>query len=85
MTTYAILHKNDPERCIRFFRQYCKDWCPDYEGIVRAFFKHLSAFALESRPYCKVDGFYDTANLSENLDKEDTLIDFEGNPRRRAL
>lgn len=85
MTTYAILHRCDPERCIRFIERYCRDWYPDGERLIRAFFKRLSASVLESHPYCKVNDAYYNPHISEDLDKEDTLIDFEGNPRRRAL
>jgi hypothetical protein len=85
MTTYAILHKGDPERCIRFIRQYCKDWHTTNEGAVRNFFIRLSPFAIASHPYCKVDSDFDNPRISDVVTDCDTFIDFENNPRRRAL
>lgn len=85
MTTYAILHRGDPERCIRFFRQYCKVWHEDNEVVVRNFFIRMSPFALADHPYCKVDSDYDCPCISDVVTACDTFIDFENNPRRRAL
>lgn len=85
MTTYAILHKNDPERCIRFFRQYCKVWYEDNEVVVRNFFIRMPPFALADHPYCKVDSDYGLPCISDVVTACDTFIDFENNPRRRAL
>lgn len=86
MTTYAILHKNDPERCIRFFRQYCKDWHEDNECVIRNFFKYRSfPISAADYPYCKVDSDYSMPCVCDELGKEDIFIDFENNPRRRTL
>jgi len=85
MTTYAILHRGDPERCIRFFRQYCDDWHTTNEGAIRNFFIRMSPFALAVHPYCKVDSSFDNPRIGSELDKDEVFIDFENNPRRRAL
>ena len=85
MTTYATLHRGDPERCIRFIRQYCKDWHTKNEGAVRSFFIRMSPFAIADHPYCKVDSNFDNPRISDVVTDCDTFIDFEGNPRRRAL
>lgn len=85
MTTYAILHRGDPERCIRFIRQYCKDWHTTNEGAIRNFFIRMSPFALADHPYCKVDSSFDNPRIGSELDKDEVFIDFENNPRRRAL
>ena len=82
MTTYAILNNNDPERCLRFIRQYCKDWHEDNAGAIRNYFtKHT----LEDRPYFKVHSVIDSPGVSAWLDIDDKFIDFENNPRRRAI
>lgn len=85
MTTYAILHRGDPERCIRFIRQYCKDWHTNNEGAVRNFFIRMPPFTLADHPYCKVDSDFDSPRISDIVTDCDTFIDFENNPRRRAL
>lgn len=85
MTTYAILHKNDPERCIRFIRQYCKSWHEDNEGAIRNFFIRRSPFELIEHPYCKVDSDFDNPCVSDKVGIGEMFIDFENNPRRRAL
>lgn len=85
MTVYAILHKNDPERCIRFIRQYCKDWHTTNEGAVRNFFKYRPSIVLSNYPYCKVDSDYGCSCISDVVTACDTFIDFENNPRRRIL
>ncbi len=85
MTTYAILHREDPERCIRFFRQYRKDWNENNAQAIRNFFIRMSPFALADHPYCKVDSSFGNPRIGSELDKDEVFIDFENNPRRRAL
>lgn len=88
MTTYAILHRGDPERCIRFFRQYCKVWQEDYIYSIRHFFKSRPSLVLSAYPYCKIESDnYDNCLpcIATEPDEGDTFIDFENNPRRRAL
>ena len=85
MTVYAILHKNDPERCIRFFRQYCDDWREDYVDNIRNFFKYRPSIVLSDYPYCKVENSCFVPCVDRELDEGDTFIDFENNPRRRVL
>lgn len=85
MTVYAILHKNDPERCIRFFRQYCDCWCEDNAHAIRNFFKYRPFPVLSDYPYCKVENSCCVPCVDRELDEGDTFIDFENNPRRRFL
>lgn len=85
MTVYAILHKNDPERCIRFFRQYCDDWHEDNDVAIRNFFKYRPFPVLFDHPYCKIENSCCAPCVDRELDEGDTFIDFENNPRRRAL
>lgn len=85
MTTYAILHRGDPERCIRFFNQYCKEWSTDYEWAVRGFFKRMPQATIIDHPYCKIDTDRNVPCIAIELEEGDTFIDFENNPRRRLL
>lgn len=85
MTTYAILHREDPERCIRFFRQYCKEWSTDYEWAIRGFFKRMPQATIIDHPYCKIDIDHTMPCIAIGLEEGDTFIDFENNPRRRAI
>lgn len=85
MTTYAILHRSDPERCIRFFRQYGDGWHEEYEWAIRGFFKRTSQIIIEDHPYCKIDNNLGVPCVATGLDEGDTFIDFENNPRRRAI
>jgi hypothetical protein len=45
----------------------------------------MSPFALADHPYCKVDSSFDNPRIGSELDKDEVFIDFENNPRRRAL
>lgn len=85
MTTYVILHRGDPERCIRFFRQYYDGLYEEYEWAIRGFFKRMSPVIIVDHPYCKVDSDFDNPRIGTDLDEGDTFIDFENNPRRRAI
>lgn len=85
MTVYAILHRGDPERCIRFFNQYCKEWSTDYEWAIRGFFKRMPQATIIDHPYCKVEDDCINPSICEKVCEGETFIDFENNPRRRAL
>lgn len=85
MTTYAILHRGDSERCIRFFNQYCKEWSTDYEWAIRGFFKRMPQATIIDHPYCKINADRSVPFIDIGLDEGDTFIDFENNPGRRLL
>lgn len=85
MTTYAILHKGDPERCIRFTRQYCQAWDEFNAGAIRNHFIHMSPSLKEKYPYYKIEDDFDSLRVSDSVAFNETFIDFENNPRRRAL
>lgn len=45
----------------------------------------MPPFTLADHPYCKVDSDFDDPRIGSELDKDEVFIDFENNPRRRAL
>ena len=83
MTRYITEHYKDPERAIRFFRQYCTDWHESNADIIRKFF--LKRHDLDVWKYVAIFDDLDSPNISCNIDDLDTYVKFEDVKGRRCL